>query len=107
MFFIVPSVPTTVVMPPNTTSAGRISGVWAPNPPSPLPPRRCSCGSMNPGTTTRPAASITAQSGSSFSTALRSTLPAFRIDPPPTDAAYETLCRLSDPLLIPADWCGL
>ena len=44
------SLPTTVVMPARTISLRWISGVWVAKPSSPLPPSRCWCGSMKPGT---------------------------------------------------------
>ena len=42
---------TTVVVPPFTSSVRKISGVCVLKPLSPLPPSRCACGSMMPGTT--------------------------------------------------------
>jgi len=55
----VPRQPRTVVMPPATISSTAISGARVAGPPSPPPPRIWTCGSMNPGRTLFPPASIT------------------------------------------------
>jgi len=55
----VPSVPTTVVMPAVVKSLSITSGVRVAKPPSPPPPIRWTCWSMNPGTTKQPVTSTT------------------------------------------------
>src|SRR4051794_7355327 len=74
-----PRQPTTVVMPALTISLRWIGGVCVLKPSSPLPPSRCSCGSMRPGVTRQPVASMTWYSTPSRSNASRETTPIFAI----------------------------
>ena len=76
-----PRQPTTVVMPAVTISLIQISGLWREKPPSPPPLSRCSCGSMNPGTTTQRRASITSSSNPAASIARASASPTRTILP--------------------------
>lgn len=76
-----PRVPTTVVTPFCTSSLMKNSGVCVLKPVSPLPPSRCTCGSMSAGATMHPRASTTSYSAPSRSRAPRSISPTLPMCP--------------------------